>query len=211
MKTLIFDIYKGTTHDGPGTRDTVFFKGCPLHCKWCHNPEGIDFANGVWYDRGLCIGCGECVRVCQNGAIGISADGVSINSSCKKCFSCAEVCPSKAMTTIAEEYTPEALAEEILKDKEYFDISGGGVTASGGEAACHSEFVSEFFRIMKQKGVSTALDTSGFCDPNAFERILENTDIVLYDLKVIDNALHQEWTGVDNGIILANVKNIKKA
>lgn len=209
MKALIFDIYKGTTHDGPGTRDTVFFKGCPLKCKWCHNPEGIDFYNDVWQDKALCIGCGECIKACENKAINVTSDGISINSSCKKCFVCAEVCPSKAITKIAEEYTPEALAEEIMKDKEYFDISGGGVTVSGGEAAFHAEFVSEFFRIMKQKGISTALDTSGFCDPNVFSKILENTDIVLYDLKVIDNFLHKEWTGVDNDIILENIKNIK--
>ena len=209
MKTLIFDIYKGTTHDGPGTRDTVFFKGCPLNCKWCHNPEGIDFDNGVWYDKGLCINCGECVKLCRNGAISLTSNGININTFCKKCFMCAEYCPAKAITKIAEEYMLEDLVQEILKDKEYFDVSGGGVTVSGGEATYHAEFVSEFFRIMKQNGINTALDTSGFCDRNALNRILENTDIVLYDLKVIDGALHKAWTGVDNGIILENIKNIK--
>ena len=102
MKTLIYDIYKGTTHDGPGTRDTVFFKGCPLNCKWCHNPEGIDFDNGVWYDKGLCINCGECVKLCRNGAISLTSNGININTFCKKCFMCAEYCPSKAITKIAE-------------------------------------------------------------------------------------------------------------
>ena len=209
MKALIFDIYKGTTHDGPGTRDTVFFKGCPLECKWCHNPEGIDFSNSIWYDKKLCIGCGECIKACKNGAINLTSDGVFVNSLCRRCFECVEYCPAKAITKIAEEFTPEALAKEILKDKEYFDISGGGVTVSGGEATHHAEFTKEFFRIMKTEGVSTALDTSGFCSQVVVNEILEYTDVVLYDLKVIDSALHKKWTGVDNGIILENVKNIK--
>ena len=151
MKALIFDIYKGTTHDGPGTRDTVFFLCCPLECKWCHNPEGIDYSNGVWYNKNLCIGCGECVKACENDAVDITLDGVIINSLCKKCFKCAEFCPAKAITKIAEEYTPEILSKEILKDKEFFDVSGGGVTVSGGEATHHAEFVSEFFWIILVK------------------------------------------------------------
>ena len=210
MQAHVFDIYKGTTHDGPGMRDTVFLKGCPLKCKWCHNPEGIDFENGVWYEKKYCIGCEECVKVCKNKAIAIEEDGVHIDYSvCRKCMKCTDYCPTKAITKIAESYTVEELAAEILKDKEYFNISGGGVTVSGGEALMRWDFVKEFFRVMKMNNINTALDTSGFCRKEELKAVLEYTDILLYDLKVVNHKLHKEWTGVENSVILQNLLYIK--
>ena len=210
MQAHVFDIYKGTTHDGPGIRDTVFLKGCPLKCKWCHNPEGIDFENGVWYEKEYCIGCEECVKVCKNKAVTTEEDGVHIDySACRKCMKCADYCPTKAITKIAESYTVEELAAEILKDKEYFNISGGGVTVSGGEAMMRWDFVKEFFRVMKMNNINTALDTSGFCRKEELKAVLEYTDILLYDLKVVNHKLHKEWTGVENSVILQNLLYIK--
>ena len=206
MKALIFDIYKGTTGDGPGMRDTVFFKGCPLSCKWCHNPEGIDFKNRVWWESRTCIGCGLCGDICKNKAIFLGESGVEISPDlCQLCHSCTETCPTKSITAVAQEYTVDELSAEIIKDKEYFESSGGGVTASGGEAMMHLEFLYEFFSQMKKESVSTALDTTGFCDSEKLFKILQKTDILLYDLKVIDPSLHKKWTGVDNNTILENI------
>ena len=156
----VFDIQRMSVHDGPGIRTTVFLKGCPLNCQWCHNPEGIDFDNGVWYDKGLCINCGECVKLCRNGAISLTTNGININTFCKKCFMCAEYCPAKAITKIAEEYMLEDLVQEILKDKEYFDVSGGGVTVSGGEPLLQND-IEEFISRVKELGYSVKLDTNG--------------------------------------------------
>ncbi len=209
MNALIFDIYKGTTGDGPGIRDTVFFKGCPLNCKWCHNLEGIDVKNRLWWEHKTCIGCGLCKDACKNNAIFVSADGVALSpQDCKLCSSCQNICPTKSISAIAKKYTLRQLTEEILKDLEYFKVSGGGVTASGGEAMMQYEFVYEFFSEMRKNGINTALDTTGFCDFEKLRKVLTYTDTVLYDLKVIDSQLHKEWTGVDNKIILENIKNI---
>lgn len=211
MKALVFDIYKGTTHDGPGVRDTVFLKGCPLKCRWCHNPEGMDFGNGVWYEKHTCIGCGECMKACRSNALTLREEGIFIDYSlCKNCMLCESACPAHAIERIADEYTPEEVAAEILKDKEYFDVSGGGVTLSGGEAMAHHQFAKEFFRLMKENGISTALDTSGFCDTSALKEVLEYTDILLYDLKVMDSKRHIKWTGVDNRIIIENILKVKE-
>lgn len=211
MKALVFDIYKGTTNDGPGIRDTVFLKGCPLRCLWCHNPEGIPFKNRVWYEKNVCIGCGECLKVCKNDALKLREDGINLdNHKCKSCMQCVSVCPTGALSLIAEEYTVETLAREILKDKEYFQSSGGGVTVSGGEAMCQKDFVCSLFDIMKKNRIHTALDTTGYCKWEDLEAVIQKTDIVLYDLKVMDGKLHKQWTGVDNQGIISNIQNLKR-
>lgn len=208
MKALIFDIYKGTTNDGEGIRDTVFFKGCPLSCRWCHNPEGISPKNRVWHEIKICIGCGLCENACSKNAVIATEDGIKINGSCILCGKCILECPTKSLSFVAKEYTVSELKEEIVKDKEYFKASGGGVTASGGEAMMQCDFVRDFFLGMKKEGINTALDTTGFCSWEKLFEVLKYTDTVLYDLKVINSFLHRKWTGVDNGIILENITKV---
>lgn len=209
-KALIFDIYKGTTNDGEGIRDTVFFKGCPLNCVWCHNPEGIEAGNRLWYDKNRCIGCAECVKGCENNALQLTEKGININHfMCNQCANCVSICPSNAIQFIGKYYTVEELAKEILKDKEYFIASNGGVTASGGECMRQSGFLTDFFAVMKENGINTALDTSGFCATSELKAVLEYTDCVLYDLKVMDSYLHKKWTGQDNRIIIKNLLCVK--
>lgn len=211
MTAPVFNIYKGTTTDGPGMRDTVFLKGCPLSCEWCHNPEGMDFKNSVWYEKKLCIGCGECIKACNNNSIFQKDGKILINyDSCMNCFYCADVCPTEAISKIAQEYTPDELLSVILKDKEYFDTSGGGVTLSGGEATAYPDFSREFFRTAKKHGINTALDTCGYCNTKELEKILKFTDIILYDLKCIDDNLHKRFTGKSNKLILENLLHIVK-
>lgn len=200
---LIFDIYKGTTHDGPGMRDTVFFKGCSLKCEWCQNPESIEIKNRIWYNRRKCIGCGECLKNCPQGAIAALAEGIRVEESkCILCGTCAESCPTGAMCKIAKEYTVDALMKEVSKDKPYFDISGGGVTLSGGEPLLQGEFVLKFLKKCLERDIAAALDTCGMVSTEVFLLALPYVDTMLYDLKIFDSRLHRQFTGCDNRLIL---------
>lgn len=212
MKTAqIFNIYRGSTSDGAGIRDTVFFKGCPLNCVWCHNPEGIEFQNEVWWEKGKCVGCGKCIESCTGNCISFGENGIDIDrKQCKHCFVCGEVCRHGAIQRIAEEYTVSQLCDLIMRDKEYFEVSGGGVTASGGEAMCQYEFLVDFFKVMKQNGINVALDTSGYCDSEKFKGIMKYVDTILYDIKVIDENAHIQFTGQSNKLILKNLEIYKK-
>lgn len=205
MEALIFDIYKGTVHDGPGLRSTVFFKGCPLHCKWCHNPEGISPDNAVWWDSGKCIGCGTCENSCIIHACTLTSDGVKINRElCTHCYTCTAACPSGALTTIATKWEVSDLAKELIKYKLYFDQTNGGVTVSGGEALMQQEAVFELFRLLKAAGIHTALDTCGFAPLQNLIKLYPVTDCFLFDIKIFNGEVHKYWTGVDNTLIIDN-------
>ena len=209
---FIFDIYRGTTHDGPGCRSTVFFKGCPLSCEWCHNPEGIPPKQQVWWDSRACIGCMLCHKACKTGANIPGKAGIVVNETlCVRCGACVRACPAKAMTFIGEEWPLDKLIDEVMRGKAYYDKTGGGVTASGGECMLQHRFIAEFFRELHSRGVDTALDTCGFVPYSAFEEVLPYTDHMLYDLKLFDGDLHKKFTGQDNRQILENVKRISKA
>ncbi len=218
---LVFDIYRGTTHDGPGIRNTVFFKGCPLRCAWCQNPEGIDPGNGIWWDRDKCLGCDLCADVCMTGAIRSARVGAKTGGSagggaemvrdaggkpggCIMCGRCVSECPSKALEFIGKRYTVPELVNQMLKYKQYFDVSGGGVTASGGEPLIQYLFVAEFFRSMRENGIHTALDTCGFAEKAAISAVLPYSSLIMYDIKLIDPALHMHYTGKSNDTILGN-------
>lgn len=208
---FLFDIYRGTTHDGPGMRSTVFMKGCPLHCAWCHNPEGISPMQSIWWNANACIGCMTCKKVCSAQAIIADQTGIAVDEEhCGQCGLCVNACPTKAMAFIGEEWDIEKLVKEVEKDIPYYEQTRGGVTVSGGEALMQAEFVAEFFRILHKHNIHTALDTSGFASLSQLDLVLENTDIVLYDLKLMDPTLHEKYTGVSNELILNNAKHIAR-
>jgi pyruvate formate lyase activating enzyme len=207
LSGLTFDIYRGSSHDGPGLRTVVFFKGCPLRCQWCHNPAGLASQPELMWQHQKCIQCGACQKACQTGSITIDQGVVSIDrDNCTRCFDCAKACPSKALSVVGQAWTVTDLVREVMKDQKYFEAFGGGVTVSGGEPALQSAFIKEFFTRLKENKISTALDTSGYAPAAVFEHLLPVTDIILYDLKLVDPALHQQHAGVDNTLILENFK-----
>ena len=192
----IFDIHRGSLSDGPGIRTTVFFKGCPLDCFWCHNPEGKCAERQMGFFEKKCISCGACRRYCKSP------------DECISCFSCAEVCPERARRVWGEKYTVEALLEIILADKSYYDLGGGGVTFSGGECMLYPDFLAEIMKKCQAEGVSVAVDTAGYVPYSSFEIVLPYVDLFLYDVKALDPQLHKKGTGVDNRLILENLDRL---
>lgn len=205
-KLLTIDVSHGTTHDGPGMRTTVFLKGCSLRCIWCQNPESISPKNEVWWSAQDCIGCGSCKEACPSGALTFQDDGIHIQRQiCRKCGSCAEACPSTAMSWQGQEYDMDTLVAEVLRDRNYYQQFGGGITCSGGEPLLQYEFVADFFRRMQAEGITTALDTCGCAPRKNLEAVLPWTDYILYDIKVLDRNRHKELTGAPNTQILENL------
>ena len=205
---LILDIQRMSTEDGPGLRTTVFLKGCPLQCGWCHNPESISPAVEIEYFSDQCIGCGECIENCDAGALSMGPDGIIRNiEKCTGCLRCSTNCPALATRARGENYSPEALVHELLKDRAYFG-NEGGVTISGGEALFQPEFTSELCRLLKAENINTAIDTCGLSPWSAFEAVFPYTDLFLYDIKLLNPAEHKIHTGADNRIILDNLKRL---
>ena len=188
IKGNIFDIQRNSYVDGPGIRTTVFFKGCNLKCQWCHNPESQSFQKEILFYEKKCNGCGRC-------------KDLSVDNDEFICYNVAkEIC--------GKEYTVSDILQEILKDKAFYDNSGGGVTFSGGECMLQIDFLEEILSRCKEKGIHTAVDTAGNVAWESFERILHNTDLFLYDIKVMDELLHKQYTGVDNKLILENLVKV---
>ena len=186
MRGVIFGIKRMEIHDGDGLRTTVFFKGCPLRCIWCHNPEGISFLPEGAKFADKCIGCGICGG--------------------ERSESAAENCPSGALVFFGKEYEAASLADKLCEDIEFFRMSGGGVTLSGGECLAQADFASELASLLKERGVSVFVDTCGYVKRENIDKLIPYTDSFLYDIKAIDQALHTELTGRDNAIILDNLK-----
>lgn len=209
LKGIVFSVQKFSTEDGPGIRTTVFMKGCPLRCKWCQNPEGLRIAPDLfWYDV-KCIGCLRCVKACPEKALSQKPEGIVVDRKvCKTCGKCVEECPAGAREIIGKEWTVSELLAEVLKDKTFYDTSGGGVTASGGEPTMQPEFLIEFLRRCKEAKVHTAIETSGFASWATYERTLPYVDLVLYDLKEIDPEKHLLYTCVPVALVLENAKKI---
>ncbi len=206
---LIFDISRFSVHDGPGIRTTVFLKGCPLNCRWCHNPEGIDKKPQVIYKSDRCIRCGACVENCAQNAINQDNDFIVIADRCNACGDCVEVCNSEALELAGTKYTPEELMREIIKDIDFYTESGGGITFSGGEPLMQEEFLREANKLCKSESLHTALDTTGYYpDQLEFVDICSEFDLVLYDLKLINEDKHLEYTGVSNAEILSNLRRL---
>lgn len=207
MKGLIFNIQKYSIHDGPGIRTTVFMKGCPLSCSWCHNPESQCFERELMQYTNRCIKCGECTNVCSTGALS-NKEGVIVRNVelCTMCGNCAKICYTNALEIAGKEVSVLELVKELEKDVVFYDSSRGGVTVSGGEPLSQGEFVLELLQYCKKMEIHTAVDTCGFGSSSMLGEISKYTDLFLFDIKFVDNALHKLYTGVSNGIILQNLK-----
>ncbi len=206
---LIFNLQRYSLHDGPGIRTTVFLKGCPLVCWWCHNPEGISFARELIMHRHKCLGCGSCVLACLQNALSLRQGNYILDQErCNFCLQCVEVCPVEAIEPAGKWMTPAEVAGEVLKDKVFFDQSGGGVTVSGGEPLAQPDFLLALLKALKNRNIHTAVDTSGYCRWNELDRVSRVTDLFLFDLKVMDRALSKKVTGRSNQIILKNLHKL---
>lgn len=221
-----YDIQGFSVHDGPGIRLTLFMKGCPLRCLWCHSPESQEFPTELNWMEVKCVGtelCGNCLNVCPHDAISIgkkkqalTGDGeitlVKVNRKlCDNCGKCAEACTSKALYMCGTDYTVEEIMQRVRRDKPFFERSGGGVTISGGECLWQPEFLLEVLKKCKAEGIHTAIDTTGYVKWENIEAILPYSDLFLYDLKCMDSKLHKQVTGVPNELILENAKKIAAA
>jgi len=205
MQGTILEIIRMSTEDGPGIRTTVFFKGCSLNCLWCHNPESISPKPQIQWLGTSCIGCGICIETCPETALEKTEKGIIINRSiCNGCGLCTEECPTTAMELLGKKWTVLDLADELVKDRAYFEPSFGGVTLSGGEAALQNDFCLSLLKELKSRGIQTALDTCGQVSQELLASLLPYVDILLYDIKEIDSEKHKKFTGAGNEKILAN-------
>ncbi len=209
MKAKIFEIKRFAVHDGDGIRTTVFFKGCPLKCVWCHNPEGIAFKEQLSFLEQKCIGCGECVGVCPVGAHTVK-NGIHVfdRDKCTNCGECEKVCLGAALKLYGREMSVDELLPILLEDKSFYNNTGGGVTLSGGECLCHADFCAELLKLLKQENINTAVDTCGFVSRDAIDKVIPYTDVFLYDFKAYDEDVHLRCTGQSNRIILDNLRYI---
>jgi pyruvate formate lyase activating enzyme len=208
---IIFDIKRYAIHDGPGIRTTIFFKGCPLSCPWCHNPEGLSGSPQLIHRKQRCIVCGACVDACPNSALTISDRGPSLERrNCRNCGQCVDVCPADAREIAGTSRSVEELIEFISKDIVFYDESGGGVTFSGGEPMLQYEFLFEILKACGRLGIHRALDTTGYCDTDHLLRIAEETDLFLFDIKMMDPERHRQHTGVSNQKIIRNIEQLAK-
>lgn len=207
---LIFDLKKYAVNDGPGIRMTVFLKGCPLHCRWCHNPEGQSPSPEIMIRPSRCLAdCRECVSTCPERAIGKPAQAPVVDrSKCTVCGECAEVCPAQAIEVVGRRLSASELVREIERDRIFLEESGGGVTFSGGEPLSQPDFLSEVLDLCRQKEIHTTVDTCGYAAPEIIETIARKSDLFLYDLKVMDEKRHLAYTGRSNRPTLENLKRL---
>lgn len=212
LTATIFNVQRFSTEDGPGIRTTVFFKGCPLRCAWCHNPEGLSRRPELMWVDVRCIGARDCLTACPSEALELTPRGMWIDrAKCNACGDCARVCPAGALEVIGQEWTPESLLAEVQKDAVFYETSGGGVTLSGGEPMAQAGFVLAFCRLCKGAGLHVTLDTCGAAAWERYAQVLPFVDLVLYDLKIFDPGCHQASTGVDNNLIFENARRIAAA
>ena len=205
MKVLVTQIERSAIYDGPGLRTVVFFKGCPLRCRWCANPETQLFENEVYFDKAQCIECAECTTFCDNQqTCPVSVQGQCINT--EKCASCINNCPSGALQFAGHGLSVDRIMAEVLKDAEFYKTSGGGLTLSGGEVLGHAAISKEILSRAKAQGIHTCIETSGFGDRDELINLASNTDLFLFDIKLMNDATHKHWTGVDNKLILENLR-----
>lgn len=211
-QSLIFDIKRYAINDGPGIRVVVFFKGCNLHCAWCHNPESISARPEKMYAPAKCIRCGTCVEACPENAITLTPDGINTDAElCTLCGKCAEVCPTKAIEISGKPMSVNEIIDIIEKERIFFDQSGGGVTFSGGEPLVHTRMLIELLDECGKRGIHRAVDTAGNVNTETILEVAGRTDLFLYDLKMMDSGLHKKWIRSANERILFNLKALALA
>lgn len=207
----VFNIQKYSIHDGPGIRTTVFLKGCPLACLWCHNPESIAPRPEIIFWDNKCISCTDCVKTCPQEAMQVGQQTVrKETANCIGCEACVEVCPTGAIEQVGRKMTEAEVLKEIEKDRVFYEESGGGVTFSGGECLMQPEFLTALLTGCKARGLHTAVDTSGYASWQTIAGLKDVVDLFLYDLKLMDEEQHRKYTGVSNKLILANLQKLAK-
>jgi pyruvate formate lyase activating enzyme len=211
----IFKIKRFSIHDGPGIRTSVFLKGCPLNCIWCHSPEGISSNIAIWHDKSLCIGCGECVKACPNTALQLLKNPgpvISIDRAlCTLSGNCVNVCPTGAIQFTGYKISVADIISEIEKDILYYRKSGGGITLTGGEPLYQPEFSTEILKACKENNIHTAVESCLFCDKGTIDRMSDFVDLFIVDMKIFNGAKHIQFTGKSNDIIKDNFEYISKS
>jgi len=209
---MVFNIQRFSIEDGPGIRTTVFMKGCPLRCVWCHNPEGLERRKQLmWFDV-RCIGARDCLEACPVGALELTGDGMVIDrEKCDGCGLCQVACPAGAIEVVGRESTAREAFDEVVRDEAFYRNSGGGLTVSGGEPTMQPRFVAELMGLCREAGIPTALDTCGYTSGDALERLLALSDMALLDLKLMDEARHRELAGVDLAPVLESARAITRS
>ncbi|MEW5735324.1 MAG: glycyl-radical enzyme activating protein [Thermodesulfobacteriota bacterium] len=218
---LVTDIQKFAVNDGPGFRTNVFLKGCPLSCAWCHNPETISAKPDLFWKRRLCVQCGACLTACPRDAVNPPVDPAFsqppdsgyqkiIRDRCDNCLACVAACNYGALLVSGTPMSVPEILDIVEQDRPFYDNSGGGMTLSGGEPTANLSFASKLLAGSRDRGIHNCLDTNGFCHWSALEELLQNSDIVLFDLKHLDPDLHKRMTGVDNRLILENLARLAK-
>jgi len=205
---IVCETQRYAVHDGPGIRTVVFLKGCPLHCAWCQNPEAIGAHPEIGFLRSRCIECGTCAASCRRAAITLPGDRRIDRSRCDTCGDCVEACVAEALTVVGRRYTVAELLAEVLRDRDFYIASGGGVTLSGGEPFRQRDFVAPFVRAAKDAGLHTTVETCGYFTWQAIEPLLDDIDLVYFDLKAMDPQVHRAATGVANTVILENARRV---
>ncbi len=209
MSGMVTSIQRFSLNDGPGIRTTVFFKGCNLHCAWCHNPETIRLQNDLLAHPEKCIACGHCVAVCPTGAHARVPGGIAFDrTKCTTCGKCAEICFPGAMEMAGRNRTAAEVLAEIEQDAAYYRDSDGGVTLSGGEVFCQPQFAGELIDGCRAAGISVAVETNLCWEFEAMRPMLAKLSLVMFDLKLWDDAAHQRWTGVGNGLVKENIAKL---
>jgi len=211
-KAFIFNVQKYNTYDGPGVRTIVFFKGCPLRCKWCANPEGLMRKYSIMYKESSCIHCGLCVKACPKSIHQVKEGRHHIDRTmtCIGCRECEVSCPRRAIAIFGEEKTTSQLLELIERDRIFYDVSGGGVTLGGGDVIIQPEAGADLLKACKKNGINTAVETSGYGRSSSLMELAKVTDLFLYDIKIMDSEKHLKYTGVRNEIILENCTQLIK-